>query len=136
MKFYAYLGTAELGQEPCGTENKILRQHSEYKTIRGFMRHGIPESWRGRAYRVYTFTNFYDPSTFTLVHRNDVEGPDFWDVSTFVSADSRRPVESKQFTGKNAEQQARAYAKYQEQRIKARGWTHIVTVNPGMVQKP
>lgn len=44
---------------------------NEYKTLRGFLRFGIPDSWQGTPYRVYTFSNFYQPSTFTLVFRND-----------------------------------------------------------------
>ncbi len=71
MNLYAYLGSHELGSEPCGTSGKILLRHNEYKTLRGFMRYGIPRAWYGKAYRVYTFSNFYRNDTFTLVHRND-----------------------------------------------------------------
>lgn len=71
MNLYAYRGTYELGKEPCGTYGKILIQHGEYKTLRGFLRYGIPTAWRGKPYRVYTFSNFYRAETFTLVFRND-----------------------------------------------------------------
>lgn len=71
MNFYAYLGSAELGKEPCGTSGKILLRHGEYKTLRGFMRHCIPDSWRGTPYRVYTFSNLYDNRTYTLIFRGD-----------------------------------------------------------------
>jgi hypothetical protein len=58
--------------------------------------------------------------------------PDFWDVSTWVSVDSRRPLESKQF---KRQDDAERYATQQRERIAARGWTHVVTVQAGMIQK-
>ena len=63
MQFYAYKGQYLLGAEPCGTEHKAIWR--DLKTIRGAINRA-KSAW-GSFYRIYSFTNFYDNSTFKLV---------------------------------------------------------------------
>jgi len=60
MNFYAYI-PREDGKEPCGTANKFLSR--EYKTLRNFIKFRLGNDSR---FRIYSFTNFYDDSTFKL----------------------------------------------------------------------
>lgn len=75
MHFYAYKAgpDAPLGSAgvPLGTDPDRVRlfRHGQYKTSRGLFRHGLAD-WTG-PYWVYTFTNFYDDRTFTLIARID-----------------------------------------------------------------
>ena len=60
MNFYAYIPKKD-GTEPCGTVNKVLSR--EYKTLRNFIKFRLGNDSR---FRIYSFTNFYDDSTFKL----------------------------------------------------------------------
>ena len=63
MKFYAYQGTKPLGEEPLGTFGKLL---FELKTVRGAHKRA-KVAFSGRPYRIYTYSHFYDKSTFKQV---------------------------------------------------------------------
>lgn len=52
-----------------------------------------------------------------------------YDVSTWTTTDAQKPVESKQFKGSTAKDDAERYAERQRERIHARGWVHVVTVS-------
>jgi hypothetical protein len=60
-KFYAYVPN-ENGKEPLGTFNKLL---FELKTLRGAVNR-CSKIFK-KSYRLYTYTNFYDEKTFTLI---------------------------------------------------------------------
>ncbi len=62
MRYYAYKGSFPLGEEPLGTDNRIL---FELKTHAGARRRARGQL--GPEFRLYTFTNFYDDSTFEPV---------------------------------------------------------------------
>jgi hypothetical protein len=63
MNFYAYKPRPD-GSAPVGTEgNWIIR---DLKTIRG-VRKRIEKVWKPGTYRLFTYTNFFDDSTFTEV---------------------------------------------------------------------
>jgi len=63
MKFYAYLGSQELGKEPLGTFGKML---FELKTRQG-AKNRCRRIWGDKEFRLYTYTNFYNDSTFKEV---------------------------------------------------------------------
>ncbi len=65
MSFYAYLGDYEFGTEPLGTGNKMIIP--DLKTARGAIRR-CNKYWKGKVFRVYSFTDFYDDSTYRRVH--------------------------------------------------------------------
>ena len=63
MNFYAYKGTHDLGKEPLGSDNRMIWRglktpRSPKKTCR--------ELW-GDNFRLFSFTNFYDDTTFQRV---------------------------------------------------------------------
>lgn len=64
MGFYAYLGDYEFGTEPLGTGNKMIIP--DLKTARGAIRR-CNKYWKGKVFRVYSFTDFYDESTYRRV---------------------------------------------------------------------
>lgn len=55
-------------------------------------------------------------------------------VSVWVSADSRSPVWSHDFTGRTAQQDADAKAAQLRAQVTRQGSTHLVTVSPVVVQ--
>jgi len=69
MKFYSY--TTEnpwmpgMTDEPVGGGGRSI--DSDLKTVRGVVNR-LKKAWPGKAFKVYTFTNFYDPKTFRPVH--------------------------------------------------------------------
>ena len=63
-KFYAYAGDHKFGEEPLGTSGKII---FELQTMAGARRRA--RSMLGEAYRLYTYTNFYNDETFKEVGR-------------------------------------------------------------------
>lgn len=63
MNFYAYKGTHELGQEPLGSDNRMIWR--DLKTTRSPLKR-CRELW-GNDFRLFTFTNFYDNATFRRV---------------------------------------------------------------------
>ena len=65
MGFYAYLGDYEFGTEPLGTGNKMIIP--DLKTARGAIRR-CNKYWKGKVFRVYSFTDFYDESTYRRVY--------------------------------------------------------------------
>lgn len=65
MKFYAYAGTAPLGQEPCGTGGRIM---FELKTEAGARRR-CRRVYGAQAFRLYVYSNFFNDSTFREVSR-------------------------------------------------------------------
>ena len=64
MKFYAYIPTDE-GREPLGTEHNTL---FELKTVKGAIKRSR-QSLGSTNFRLYTYWNFYDDSTFKLVYK-------------------------------------------------------------------
>ena len=64
MGFYAYLGNDELGTEPLGSGNKMVIH--DLKTARGAINR-CNKYWSGKEFRVYSFTDFYDESTYRRV---------------------------------------------------------------------
>jgi hypothetical protein len=62
MKFYAYSGKCDLGEEPCGTSGKTL---FELQTFAGARRRC--NQVLGPEYRLYRYTNLYDDKTFKEV---------------------------------------------------------------------
>ena len=64
MGFYAYIGNDELGSEPLGSFGRMVI--SDLKTARGAFRR-CNKYWKGKVFRVYSFTDFYDESTYRRV---------------------------------------------------------------------
>ena len=64
MGFYAYLGNDELGSEQLGSSGKMVIH--DLKTARGAIRR-CNKYWSGKEFRVYSFTDFYDESTYKRV---------------------------------------------------------------------
>ena len=65
MGFYVYRGNYPLGQEPLGTDSRLV--FKDLKTIKGVLNR-VRQCWGDVPCRVYSFTNFYDDSTFSLVY--------------------------------------------------------------------
>jgi hypothetical protein len=63
MKLYAYV-PREDGTEPVGSSNRML---FELKTIRG-AKNRCESIWKNKRYKIYTYYNFYDDSTFKLLY--------------------------------------------------------------------
>ena len=63
MKFYAYRGTALLGNEPCGGDGKLL---FKLKTDIGALRRCF-KAFGLEPFRLYAYGNFYDKTTFREV---------------------------------------------------------------------
>ena len=63
-KFYSYKGNAPLGKEKLGTEGRSL---DELKTVKGVKNRLLKAGWV--EFKIYSYTNFYNDSTFRLVHR-------------------------------------------------------------------
>jgi hypothetical protein len=64
MKFYAYKGKLPLGKEPLGTFDKLI---FELRTKKGAIRHC--EKYLGLKFMLYTYYNFFDDKTFTLINK-------------------------------------------------------------------
>lgn len=67
MYFYAYNTARPLGLEKLGSDGKVIWR--DLKTMRGVLNRLRRLGWT--QWSLYTFTNFYDDKTFTLVHRED-----------------------------------------------------------------
>lgn len=65
--FYAYNEDVPIGQESVGTSGKMIIR--DLKTLRGVMKRCRTVGWT--TFRIYTFSNFYDDKTFTLLHRRN-----------------------------------------------------------------
>ncbi len=68
MNWYIYKGNFPLGEEPVGSDGRLIFR--DLKTIRGVMNR-IRNVLGDVPCRVYSFTNFYDNRTFSL--RMEVE---------------------------------------------------------------
>jgi hypothetical protein len=69
MQFYSYV-TADpkvpgMEDDPIGTMGKTIDR--DLKTLKGVVRR-LKRAWPGRCFKVFSFTNIYDNSTFKLVH--------------------------------------------------------------------
>ncbi len=60
MNFYVYPGS----EEPLGTEGRLVWR--DLKTRSGAIRRAR-RIFKGKPFSLYTFTNFYDDSTFTCI---------------------------------------------------------------------
>ena len=69
MNFYSYITETPdaPGQtdEPVGGSGRAIDR--DLKTIRGVVRR-LEKAWPSKSFKVFSFTNFYDDSTFRLVH--------------------------------------------------------------------
>jgi hypothetical protein len=64
MNFYAYISHVELGHEPLGTDGRMLFC---LKTTRGAIKH-VSRQWKAK-WSLYTYSNFFDDSTFKLIQK-------------------------------------------------------------------
>jgi len=65
MGFYVYKGNEELGNEKLGTSGRMLWR--DLKTTRGAIRRAR-SIFKGKPFMIYTFSNFYNDNTFSLVY--------------------------------------------------------------------
>jgi hypothetical protein len=69
MKFYSYVTqTPEapgMEDEPIGSDGRSIDR--DLKTVRGVVSR-LKRAWPGKSFKVFTFTNIYDPKSFRLVH--------------------------------------------------------------------
>ena len=65
IKFYAYLGNYEFGEESLGRGRVMIID--DLKTLEGVIKR-CRRYWGIEKFRVYSFTNFYDESTFERVY--------------------------------------------------------------------
>ncbi len=64
IKFYAYLGNEEFGEESLRSGRIMIID--DLKTARGAISR-CNKYWKGKVFRVYSFTDFYDESTYRRV---------------------------------------------------------------------
>ena len=69
MQFYSYTtetpGAPGQTDEPLGTGGRSIDR--DLRTVRGVVRR-LEKAWPGKSFKVFTFTNIYDPSTFRHQH--------------------------------------------------------------------
>ena len=69
MQFYSYITETPdaPGQtdEPIGSYGRSIDR--DLRTVRGVVRR-LEKAWPGRSFKVFSFTNFHNDSTFRLVH--------------------------------------------------------------------
>ncbi len=65
MNFYAHKGLYPLGEEPPGTGSNRMVMH-DMQTIQMALTH-VRAAWGDVSVRIYSFTNFWDRSTYNLV---------------------------------------------------------------------
>ena len=69
MQFYSYVTATPFapGQtdEPIGSGGRSIDR--DLRTVRGVVRR-LQRAWPGKSFKVFTFTNIYDPKSFRLVH--------------------------------------------------------------------
>ena len=73
MKFYVYAGDAELGNEPLGTACRYVWR--DLKTIKGAIKRAR-KYFPGIKFTLYSFTEFYDDSTFRRILHGAVYSED------------------------------------------------------------
>ena len=66
-QFYAYVPTKD-GNEPTGTSDRLVIK--DLKTARGALKRCL-KAFGEKPFKLFTFTNFYNESTFTLIYRRD-----------------------------------------------------------------
>ena len=68
MQFYAFIPRAD-GSAPCGTQNQIIIR--DLKTVRGAIKRlNNFSTWKGKPFKLFTFSNLYDDNTHKLVYTN------------------------------------------------------------------
>lgn len=73
MQFYSY--TTEnpyvegMIDEPVGSGVRSIDR--DLRTLRGVVNR-LKKAWPGKSFKVFTFSNFYDPKTFRQVHTHIV----------------------------------------------------------------
>ena len=69
MQFYSYVtktpNAPGMEDEPIGSDGRTIDR--DLKTVRGVVRR-LQKAWPGKSFKVFTFTNIYDPKSFRLVH--------------------------------------------------------------------
>jgi hypothetical protein len=69
MQYYSYVTENPCSinwlDEPVGTSGRSIDR--DLKTLRGVVNR-LKKAWPGKSFKVFTFTNFYDPSTFRHQH--------------------------------------------------------------------
>ena len=70
MQFYAYIPSPD-GIEPMGTANRAIIR--DLKTVKGAINRlkRFPR-WNSKPFLVFTFSNFYDQSTFKQVYKHSI----------------------------------------------------------------
>ena len=69
MNFYSYItetpNAPGMTDAPIGSCGRTIDR--DLRTVRGVVRR-LEKAWPSKSFKVFTFTNFYDDSTFRLVH--------------------------------------------------------------------
>ena len=69
MQYYSYVTENPYSpnwiDEPVGTGGRSIDR--DRKTLRGVVNR-LKKAWPGKSFKVFSFTNFYDPKTFHQVH--------------------------------------------------------------------
>jgi hypothetical protein len=69
MQFYSYVTSDPkapgMADDSVGTMGRTIDR--DLKTLRGVINRNR-RAWPGRCFKVFSFTNFYDNSTFKLLH--------------------------------------------------------------------
>jgi hypothetical protein len=69
MQYYSYVTENPCSinwlDEPVGSGGRSIDR--DLKTLRGVVNR-LKKAWPGKSFKVFTFTNFYDPSTFRHQH--------------------------------------------------------------------
>lgn len=65
MKFYIYNENVPLGSESLGSQGKMIIE--DLKTLKGAINRAKRSGYTH--FRIYTFSNFYDDSTFKEVYK-------------------------------------------------------------------
>lgn len=68
MKFYAHKGTQDLEDAPIGTQDQMLGTCFATSTM---VDRCILNGWK--EFKIYTYTNIYDPSTYKLVYTQEIK---------------------------------------------------------------
>jgi hypothetical protein len=69
MQFYSYVTNDPkvpgMADDPLASAPRSVDR--DLKTLKGVVRR-LKRAWPGRCFKVFSFTNIYDPNTFKLVH--------------------------------------------------------------------
>ena len=73
MQYYSYVTENPCSpnwiDEPVGSGGRSIDR--DRKTLRGVVNR-LKKAWPGKSFKVFTFSNFYDPKTFRQVHTHFV----------------------------------------------------------------